>query len=393
MPEDPPYRFALAASSAPSRRNRIGSGTNRAGLLVLALLMTSALATLGAGGQALAQTAGDSVTESSPEAGNVPGGSLGTLSDADIWREVRRGLQGSVSIPDKQAGVMIQSEGDNWRAWRNGPVTVGGAWAVLGMIGLLALFFVLRGRIKIEAGPSSRTLERFNGIERFAHWLTAVSFILLAVTGLNMLYGRHVLLPILGPNVFATLTLGGKYVHDFVSFAFMVGIVLMIVLWVRHNLPTRADLTWLAKGGGLLVAGVHPPSHKFNAGQKIVFWIVVLGGLSLTISGLALLFPFKFPLFSATFAVLNVFGFGLPTDLAPIHEMQLSQVWHTVLGLLMIAIIVAHIYIGSLGMEGAFDAMGTGLVDENWAREHHNLWVAELKNEMAAGHGAAHPAE
>ena len=367
----------------------------RIGPMVLALFMAIVAGLLTVDSPALAQTAAGGVTEPSPEAGNVPGDSLGTLSDADIWREVRRGLQGSVSIPDKQAGVMIQSEGDNWRAWRNGPITVGGAWAVLGMIGLLALFFVLRGRIQIDAGPSGRTMERFDWIERAVHWLTAGSFILLALTGLNMLYGRHVLLPILGPNVFATLTLGGKYVHNFLSFAFMVGIVLMLVLWIRHNLPTREDLVWLAKGGGLFVKGVHPPSRKFNAGQKILFWVVVLGGISLSVSGLALLFPFKIALFSATFAVLNVFGLGLPTDLAPIHEMQLSLAWHTVLGLVMIAIIVAHIYIGSVGMEGAFDAMGTGRVDENWAREHHNLWVAEVKGESASGHGAPppHPAE
>ncbi|MHA1599757.1 MAG: formate dehydrogenase subunit gamma [Alphaproteobacteria bacterium] len=341
---------------------------------------------------AMAQTEGRSVDESSPLSGNVPGGHLGTVSDSDIWREVRRGLQGSVSIPDKQAGVMIQSEGDNWRAWRNGPMTVGGAWALLGIVGLLALFFVLRGRIRIDAGPSGHTIERFNGIERIVHWLTAVSFILLALSGLNMLYGRHILLPIFGPEVFSTLTLGGKYVHNFVSFAFMVGVVLMLVIWVRHNLPTREDLVWLAKGGGIFVKGVHPPSRKFNAGQKILFWMVVLGGTSMAFSGISLLFPFEFSLFSVSYSVLNVFGFGLPTDMGPIQEMQLSHLWHTVVAIVMITIIVAHIYIGSMGMEGAFDAMGTGQVDENWAREHHNLWVAEVKGE-ASGSGSAHPAE
>jgi formate dehydrogenase subunit gamma len=364
-----------------------------AGALAVACAVFLAVGTAAWPEAAQAQTAGRSVAEPSPEAGNVPGGSLGSISDADIWREVRRGLQGNVSIPDKQAGIMIQSEGDNWRAWRNGPMTVGGAWAILGITGLLALFFVLRGRIRIEAGPSGRTVERFNTIERSVHWLTAVSFIVLGLTGLNILYGRHVLLPVLGPDVFSTLSLGGKYLHNFVSFAFMLGVILMVILWVRHNLPSRADLEWLAKGGGLFVKGVHPSSRKFNAGQKILFWIVVLGGISLSVSGIALLLPFKFALFSGTFAVLNVFGFDLPTNLAPIHEMQLALLWHTVLGLGMIAVIVAHIYIGSIGMEGAFDAMGTGQVDENWAREHHNLWVAELKGEAGGGHKSAHPAE
>ena len=363
------------------------------GALALALTMLIVAGATAGSVTAVAQDAGRGTTESSSEGANVPGGYLGGASDSAIWREVRRGLQGNVSIPDKQAGVMIQSEGENWRAWRNGPMTVGGAWVVLGMIGLLALFFVVRGRIRIDAGPSGQTVERFNTIERGVHWLTAVSFIVLALTGLNMLYGRHVLLPILGADVFSTLAQGGKYLHNFVSFAFMLGVLLMVILWVRDNLPTREDLIWLAKAGGLFKKGVHPPSRKFNAGQKIMFWIVVLGGLSLALSGIALLFPFQFSLFSPTFSVLNVLGLGLPTDLAPIQEMQLSHLWHAVVGLVMTAIIVAHIYIGSLGMEGAFDAMGTGQVDENWAREHHNLWVAEIKGEAGGGHGAAHPAE
>ncbi len=366
--------------------------TRLAGAFVLAIAVMFAMGSAFVPDAAHAQTAGRGVDESSPQAGNVPGGHLGIDSDAEIWRQVRRGLQGNVSIPDKQAGVMVQSEGDNWRAWRNGPVTVGGAWVVLGMVGLLALFFVVRGRIRIDSGPSGRTVERFNGIERIVHWLTAVSFILLSLTGLNLLYGRHILLPILGPDVFSTLTLAGKYVHNFVSFAFMLGIVLMFVLWVRHNLPSRTDLVWLLKGGGMFVKGVHPPSRKFNAGQKILFWIVVLGGLSLTFSGISLLFPFEISMFSATFAALNVFGLNLPTDMGPIQEMQLSHLWHTVVGIVLIAVIVAHIYIGSLGMEGAFDAMGTGQVDENWAREHHSLWVAEMKGETGT-HGSAHPAE
>jgi len=156
-------------------------------------------------------------------------------------------------------------------------------------------------------------------------------------------------------------------------------VVLMFVIWVRHNLPTKHDLQWIAKGGGLFVKGVHPPSDKFNAGQKAQFWLIVVGGVSLSLTGLALLFPFTFIYFEPTFVVLNVFGFGLPTDLTPMDEMQLSQLWHGTIALVLIVVTVAHIYIGTLGMEGAFAAMGTGQVDENWAREHHNLWVDKVK--------------
>jgi len=375
-------------------RNRFKSSIGKTGAVALLLAVLAAPAILGSTA-ALAQTAGREVSESEALSGGVPGQALGATSDAEFWRAIRQGMQGTVSIPNRQAGVLIQSEGDNWRAIRNGPMTVYGAWAMLATIGILALFFVVRGRIRIDAGPSGRTVVRFNELERFTHWMTAVSFILLGLTGLNMLYGKHVLMPAIGQTAFAAITHWGKYVHNFVSFAFMAGIVLMFLLWVRHNIPNRDDLTWLSKAGGLFTKNVHPPSRKFNAGQKIIFWLVVLGGLSLAMSGVALLFPFEISWWAPTFKALNSFGFNLPTDLKPIQEMQISQLWHAAMGLVMIAVIIGHIYIGTLGMEGAFDAMGTGRVDENWAREHHNLWVAEVTGEAPKGHqpGKTLPAE
>ncbi len=349
---------------------------------------------------AQAQTNDRSVEPVMPMEGNVPGRSLGAISDAEIWRNVRHGITGTVSIPDKQAGVLVQSEGDNWRAFRNGPVTVSGVWIMAGMLGLLALFFLIRGRVRVEAGLSGQTVERFNEIERFAHWLTASCFIVLALTGLNLLYGKHFLLPALGPESFAAITNAGKIAHNYLAFGFMLGVVLMFVLWVRHNLPDKYDLYWISEGGGLFVKGSHPPCRKFNFGQKAIFWFVILGGLSLSLSGIALMFPFEFAWFKPTFAALNVIGFNLPTDLTAMQEMQLSQLWHAIAAIVLIAVILAHIYIGSLGMEGAFDAMGTGQVDENWAREHHSIWVAELKGEPIpdpdsgdSDPGAAQPAE
>ena len=312
------------------------------------------------------------------EKGAVPGRSLGTLSDSDLWRAMRGGIQGTVTIPDKKAGVVVQSEGENWRNVRNGPLSVYGGWMLGGTIALLAVFFAIRGRIGVERGMSGRTVERFNDVERFTHWLTATSFIVLGLTGLNILYGRYVILPVIGPEAFSTLTEAGKYAHNFVAFAFIIGIVMMIVLWVRQNIPDRHDLIWLAKGGGILVKGVHVPAKKFNAGQKIIFWLVIITGISISFSGLMLMFPFMLAPFGPTFAMLNIFGFGLPTDLSVIQEMQLTQLWHALLGLLMIALIFAHVYIGTLGMVGAFDSMGSGQVDVNWAREHHDLWAEEL---------------
>ncbi len=190
--------------------------------------------------------------------------------------------------------------------------------------------------------------------------------------------------PILGADAFAMLTIGGKYAHNYIAFAFMIGVIAMFVLWVRHNIVNRHDLIWLAKGGGMFMKGVHPPAKKFNAGQKIVFWIVILAGISISLSGISLMFPFQIPMFAKTFQILNQVGFELPAQLSVIAEMQLSQLWHAILGLIFIAVIIPHIYIGSLGMEGAFDAMGTGMVDLNWAREHHNIWFAEIEGETVA---------
>ena len=319
-----------------------------------------------------------------------PGESLGNTSDSDLWRTLRRGFRGDVAYPDKQKGVAIQSEGENWRALRNGPLSVYGGWFLLAVIVILAVFFAIRGRIRIEAGPSGRTVERFSGVERFAHWLTACSFVVLGLTGLNILYGRYVLKPLIGPEAFSAVTLAGKYAHNFIAFAFMIGLVMIVVLWIRENIPNKHDLIWMVKGGGMFTKGVHPPAKKFNAGQKIIFWLVVLGGTSVSFTGLSLMFPFTIEVFGGTFAILNVFGLDLPTELAPMQEMQLTQLWHALLSLVLIGLIIGHIYIGTLGMVGAFDAMGSGQVDENWAREHHDLWVAELGLEPRPG---AHEAQ
>jgi formate dehydrogenase subunit gamma len=288
-----------------------------------------------------------------------------------MWRGVRQGVQGYVSIPNAQAGVLIQSEGENWRNWRNGPISTYGSWVMLGMIVVLALFFAARGRVRLESGWAGRTIERFNAFERAVHWLTATCFILLALTGLDILYGRYVLLPLIGPSAFSSITLWGKMAHNFLSFGFMLGIFLMLMMWVGQNLPTRADLEWLAMGGGLFRRGRHPPAWKFNAGQKLLFWAVIGFGMLISVSGVLLLFPFY------------VVG---------MHEMQLAQMAHAVVAVLFIAVILGHIYIGTIGMEGAFSAMGSGRVDENWAREHHDLWVAQLRHERPSDHDRHGPA-
>ncbi len=299
-------------------------------------------------------------------------------SDSDFWRAIRRGQAGRAVIPDPLAARLVQSEGDNWRTFRNGPYLVYTAWFLAVILVLLAVFFLLRGRIRVRGGRSGIRVPRFSFFERTVHWLTAISFVVLAITGLNLIYGRTALMPLVGKPLYAQLTMWGKLGHNYLAFAFMIGIGLMFLQWVWFNLPSRYDVIWILKAGGIF--GGHAPAKKFNAGQKIVFWLVVLGGAILSLTGLELLFPYQFHFFEDVFRTLNGwFGLALPTGLSPLQEQQLASLTHGVVAVFMIGVILAHIYIGTLGMEGAFEAMWEGAVDLNWAREHHDLWVEELQ--------------
>jgi len=287
-----------------------------------------------------------------------------------------------------------------WLQFREGPLAKWGGYSLLGIVALLAVFLLVRGRIRIDGERTGRTITRFNAVERFGHWLLAGSFILLGLTGLYLLFGRIGLIALMGQEAYATGAQAAIWVHNNVAWAFMAGLVLVIVMWIAQNIPNRHDLVWLAQGGGIFVKGVHPPARKFNAGQKIIFWSVVVLGLSISASGLSLLFPFELPMFAKTFAVINDLGLPglvgmepLPTQLAPHAEMQLAQAWHAIVAFAFMVIILAHIYIGSVGMEGAFDAMGSGEVEEQWAREHHGLWVAEMEAKAQRPPGQATPAE
>ncbi|MEM7500379.1 MAG: formate dehydrogenase subunit gamma [Pseudomonadota bacterium] len=322
----------------------------------------------------------------------------GVSSSASLWRAVRSGDPQNVSIPNAQAGVLIQSPGAYWIDWReaDGPLIRGAIYALGGIVVLLLLFYVLRGRIRIEHGLAGVTIERFKFIERFGHWLLASSFILLALTGLNVLLGKEYLMPLIGKEAFAEISIAGKWVHNNVAWAFMLGLVLIFFMWVLHNLPHKTDIKWILQGGGLFSKRLHPPARKFNAGQKLIFWGTIVFGGSISLSGLSLLFPYELPMFAKTFAILNdlgiahaVYGEALPTELSMIQEMQYAQIWHTIVSIAMIVFIIAHIYIGSVGMQGAFAAMGSGQVDRNWALEHHSLWVQEEQDKALEGKKAA----
>ena len=326
-------------------------------------------------------------------------GTRGVASDSDVYRALRYGSADvTVSSRGPAASVLIQDGGMWWLNFRTGLLREYGTYALIGMLGIVLLFFLIRGKIRIDGEKTGRTITRFSDFERFGHWLFAFSFLVLGLTGLLTLYGRDVLIPVIGKDGFAVIAQGCKWLHNNLSWAFMLGLIIVTANWIVHNIPNRADLKWLAAGGGLFTKDSHPPARKFNAGQKIIFWACVLLGVSICLSGLSLLFPFELPLFAKTFAIANstgipqMFGLKLPVQMSPQEEMQYAQIWHVMVAYAFIAIIVAHIYLGSVGMEGAFDAMGNGEVEEQWAREHHSLWLEEVQA-REANKGVASPAE
>jgi formate dehydrogenase subunit gamma len=272
-------------------------------------------------------------------------------------------VTGRVSIPDARAGDLIRPDNSSWAAQQIGWVTTLNVVLIVGMLALLVAFYLFRGRIRVPGGFSGRTIQRFNAVERFAHWLMAVTFIVLALTGLNLLIGTAVVRPIVGESAFGTLSSWGKIAHNYVAWPYMFALAGVFVMWVLQNLPSKVDAEWIKQAGGLLRDGAHPPARKFNAGQKVMFWAVVLGGAALSFTGVMLLFPE----WAGTAA-----------------DWQFYQVIHAIASGILTAIVLGHIYIGTLGMEGAFDAMGTGQVDENWARAHHAIWVEEMKGQSTS---------
>ncbi len=288
-----------------------------------------------------------------------------SVKEEQLLRELNR-VQGRGSIPDTKSYIIEQPRGRDWRQFHQVTLRWVGAIAIIGVLGVLVAFYLIRGMVRIEAGRSGRTLVRFNTFERLVHWMTATCFVILALSGLNISFGRPLLLPMIGPEAFTAWSQWAKYAHNYLSFPFTLGVILICLMWIAWNFPTRVDVEWLKAGGGM-VGHEHPPARRFNAGQKLIYWIVVLGGGAVAVSGYVLMFPFY------------------ATDIA---GMQLAQIVHGVVAMLFVAAMLGHIYIGTIGMEGAFEGMGSGTVDVNWAKQHHSLWLEE---EQAKG-GVSPPA-
>ncbi len=307
---------------------------------------------------------------------SAPNPTAQSVQEEQLLQELGK-IQGRITIPDEKLATLQQPQGRGYQDFHEGALPWIGGILVLGMIAVLAVFYFIRGRIRMRPDEyTGRKILRYNAFERFTHWMTATSFVVLAITGLNYFFGKRLLMPLLGPDAFAAWSQWAKYAHNFIAWPFMLGVLFMIALWVKDNLPDRYDAAWLKAGGGFFGGG-QPNAARFNAGQKLVFWSVAVFGIALAVSGLMLLFPFS---------------------IANVNGMQWAQYVHSIVGVILIAIIIAHIYIGTLGTEGAFEAMESGEVDLGWARHHHRAWIEEQevkgKRDPAVGRGrASAPAE
>ena len=294
-------------------------------------------------------------------------------NNAPMWREVRKeGEQHYTSVKGRETGVLVQSAGETWRQIRNGPVTFYGGWLVVIVCLIIAALYFARGPVKLHERPTGRMIHRFSSFEQVVHWCTAISFVVLGLSGLIMLFGKYVVLPVIGYTLFAWLTALAKNLHNFVGPFFIVSVLAMILMWVRDNLPRAYDWQWFRGAWGFFMRGEHLPSGRFNAGEKGWFWICVVA-LSVIVAwtGVILLFP-NFDQTRAT--------------------MQEAWVWHAVAALVYIAISLGHIYMGTIGVEGSYGSMRTGYVDEIWAKEHHELWYNEIRRGAQPAPGGAVPA-
>lgn len=294
-----------------------------------------------------------------------PPGLISTSPGADLWREVRQRdaeITGISQVKSDGANVLVNVSGETWRQYRVNTLIPKAGAAILLVLVVIAIFRLLRGRIMLAEGRSGNRILRFTTNQRLAHWSTAILFSLLGITGLVLLLGRKFLIPVFGAEGFSSIAVGAKFLHDYLGPLFMLALTWLFILFVRDNMPSpKLDLQWLLKGGGLF--GKHAHADRYNAGEKLWFWLATIVGLVVVISGLIL----DFPIFGQTRATMEFYHFV-----------------HGITAIIMIVVSFGHIYMGTAALEATFEVMKTGYCDANWAKEHHDLWYEKVKDSSTA---------
>lgn len=280
---------------------------------------------------------------------------------AELWREVRQRdgeVEGISQVKAPGANVLVNVSGQSWREYRMQELVPKTGAAILIVLIIIAIFRLLRGRIMLENGRSGIKILRFTTSQRAAHWSTAILFVVLGLTGLTLLLGRKFLIPVFGAEGFSSIAVAAKFLHDYLGPVFILALTWLFVLFVRDNIPSpKLDLQWLLKGGGLF--GKHVSSDRYNAGEKLWFWLASIVGLGVIVSGVVL----DFPIFGQTRATMEFYHWV-----------------HSVSAIILIVVSFGHIYMGTAALEATFEVMQTGYCDTNWAKEHHDLWYEKVKD-------------
>ena len=277
---------------------------------------------------------------------------------ANYWRSVRQGTEGYTAVRGQETNVLIQHGGQNWRQIRNNWLIPYSGYILTAVLGLFVLYFLVKGRIRIEGGRAGREIVRITSTERWVHWFIAIVFVLLTLTGIVLLFGKHMLIPLMGAQAFAALADLSITVHNYTGLLFILATLLLIFTYYRDSVFNwKVDMDWFKKAGGYL-GGSHPKAGKLNAGQKAWYWCAAIMGVILCVTGVILVFP----------------GLDLSRG-----TMQFVNIIHVIASVIVIAFFFVHVYLAAIGVEGALDAMVSGKVDENWAKQHHELWYEEMK--------------
>jgi formate dehydrogenase subunit gamma len=276
---------------------------------------------------------------------------------SDVWRDARQANEGVSVIKGYGANVLMQSGGESFRQIRMGPVSTYLPWYLALMIGAVALFYIISGGGERLEATSGKRVPRWSGFDIALHWFVAILFLVLAITGLSLLFGRAVLIPLLGPEGFAAWALASKNIHNYGGAFFTVGVALMIVAWMRYNIPNGTDVKWLLKGGAF---GKHLPAGRMNGGEKAWFWVNVGAGIIVCATGVMMINP-------QIFETRELFQWNL--------------IIHGVVAILWLGASFGHMYMATLGAPGSMDAMTKGHVSSEWAKVHHDLWYEEVKDE------------
>ena len=278
----------------------------------------------------------------------------------NFWRVVREGVPAYTSTPSQGHTILIVNSGENWREIRNGLLVRFSEWVPLIVLAVIALLYLIAGSDKLEKPRSGVKVERWTFGERFLHWYTAVTFIIMGISGLSLLLGRVALIPIFGHTVMSGWLGASKVVHNYCGPLLLIGIFLEFVVWVRHNIPKKFDLEWLKRLGRAIGGRPRPHAEKINAGEKAWFWLMFLFGIGVGTTGILL----DFPIWDQTR-----------------FTMQVSHVIHATVAVLFVSLSFGHIYMGTLGVEGVFESMWTGYADSVWAEQNHDLWYEEIREQ------------